>query len=115
LVVAEQVEQTTRDYLVATATIRCSAASRQLVAAVAVDATAEAIWLAKTAARAVAVHSPKLVALVQSAKAITVVRVMQAKKQVAAVAVPAVPVARAATPTVAHRVQVAHQALLVHL
>jgi hypothetical protein len=86
LVVAEQVEQTTLAYLAATATTRCSAASRQLVEAVAVGATPEAIWLAKTAARAVAVHSPRLVVLAQSDKATTVVLVTQHKKLVAVAA-----------------------------
>jgi hypothetical protein len=38
---------------------------------------------------------------------------MQAKKQAAAVAVPAVPVARAATLMVAHKARVARQALPV--
>jgi hypothetical protein len=87
------VAQTTPAYLAATATTRCSAALRQLVAVVAVGATAEAIWLAKTAARAVAVHSPKLVALVQSAKATTVVLVTRHRKVVAAAAALVVQVA----------------------
>jgi hypothetical protein len=83
LVVAEQVEQTTRDYLVATATIRCSAASRQLVEAVAVGATAEAILLEKTGDQAVAAHSPRLVVRAQWDKATTAVPVTQHKKLVA--------------------------------
>ena len=87
------VEQITLGYRAATATIRCLAVSRQLVAVVAVDATAEAIWLAKTAARAVAVHSPKLVALAQSAKAITVVLVTRHRKLVAVAAALVVQVA----------------------
>jgi hypothetical protein len=86
LVVAEQVEQTTRDYLVATATTRCSAASRQLVEAVAVGATPEAILLEKTGDQAVAVHLPRLVVLAQSDKATTVVLVTQHKKLVAVAA-----------------------------
>ena len=59
----------------------------------AVDATAEAIWSAKTAARAVAVHSPKLVALAQSDKATTVVLVTRHKKLVAVAAALVVQVA----------------------
>jgi hypothetical protein len=63
------------------------------VAVAAVDATAEAIWLAKTADQAVAVHSPKLVALAQSDKAITVVLVTRHKKLVAVAAALVVQVA----------------------
>jgi hypothetical protein len=108
------VAQITLGYRAATATIRCSAVSRQLVAVVAVDATAEAIWLAKTAARAVADHSPKLVALAQSDKATTVVLVTRHKKLVAVAAALVVQVVQVATRQAARKAQAAHQALLGH-
>jgi hypothetical protein len=108
------VEQTTLAYLAATATTRCSAVSRQPVAVAAVGATPEAIWLAKTAARAVAVHSPKLVVLAQSDKATTVVLVTRHRKVVAVAAALVAQVATAATRQAAHKAQAAHQALLGH-
>jgi len=114
LALVAQVEQITLAYLVATATIRCLAALRQLVEVAVVDATSEAIWVAKTADQAVAAHSPKLVVLAQSAKATTVVLVTRHKKLVAVAAALVVQVATVVTRQAALKAQAAHQALLVH-